>query len=85
MSDLFRVSHEKNTFEFEIYTEKLHHHIAEYFDKKLAEYTDNIDAVRYIEALLFASMIPLHSDNLERQKAMYLIAVQKFNTLTSFL
>jgi hypothetical protein len=24
-------------------------------------------------------MIPLHSDNFERQKAMYLISVQKFN------
>jgi hypothetical protein len=31
--------------------------------------------------LLFLTMIPLHSDNLERQKAMYLISVQKFNNI----
>lgn len=81
VSDLFKVEEKNNEFILNIYNEELHQNISKYFDVKLQEKLWNIESIKLIEALLFLTMIPLHSDNFERQKAMYLIAVKKFNLI----
>lgn len=81
VSDLFKIEEDNNSFDFKIYNEELHENISKYFDIKLQEKLWNIESIKLIEALLFLTMIPLHNDNFERQKAMYLIAVQKFNSI----
>jgi hypothetical protein len=81
VSDLFKIEEKNNEFIFNIYNEEWHQNISKYFDIKLQEKLWNIENIKFIEALLFLTMIPLHSDNFERQKAMYLIAVQKFNLI----
>jgi len=81
VSDLFSISQENNNFEFKIYNEDLHDNISKYFDNKLKEKVWNIESIKIIEALLFLTMIPLHNDKIERQKTMYLIAIQKFNSI----
>ena len=53
--------------------------IIDYFDKKINEMWYNVDLIKFIEWLLYLTMIPLHSDNLERQKMMYLTATILFN------
>ncbi|MGE4443973.1 MAG: sugar phosphate nucleotidyltransferase [Candidatus Altimarinota bacterium] len=81
VSDLFKIEEKNNEFIFNIYNEEGHQNISKYFDIKLQEKLGNIENIKFIEALLFLTMIPLHSDNFERQKAMYLIAVEKFNLI----
>lgn len=81
VSDLFKIEEKNNEFIFNIYNEEWHQNISKYFDIKLQEKLWNIENIKFIEALLFLTMIPLHSDNFERQKAMYLIAVEKFNLI----
>lgn len=81
VSDLFKIEEKNNNFILKIYNEELHENISKYFDIKLQEKLWNIEIIKLIEALLFLTMIPLHSDNFERQKAMYLISVQKFNLI----
>ena len=80
IADLFRLeSSGDNSFEFyidaDIDTEKTE----EFFDSICAEYGFNPDDIKFIEALLFLTMIPLHSDKPEHQKAFYLIAIKKLN------
>lgn len=62
---------------FADYQEKL----SVYFDKLVLDNGFNLDEIKFIEALLFLSMIPLHKDSFDRQKAFYLKAVMKFNEI----
>jgi dTDP-glucose pyrophosphorylase len=83
VSDLFILTYSdtSNEFSMEIQTDELHKSISVIFDEILVDKWFDLRKIRIIEAILFLSMIPLHSDYPERQKAMYLIAIQKFNSL----
>ncbi len=82
VSDLFEVKKiQENEFELEIYVDQIHNFIAKYFDEVIVKYWYNIEKIKLVEALLFLSMIPLHSDNKSRQLAMFCIAIQKFNEI----
>ena len=81
VSDLFKVEENDWWFKFEIYVDEIHKKISSYFDNTLKNNNFNLDTIKYIEALLFLTMIPLHSDNFERQKAMYLNSVLIFNSI----
>lgn len=55
--------------------------IGQLFEQKLQEHLDDPRAyqqIQLIESLLFLSMIPLHKDKPERQKAMLAVGVTKF-------
>jgi hypothetical protein len=54
-------------------------YLDETFDRLTVEYGYEPAQIKLIEALLFASLIPLHKDSLERQKIFYLKAVKKLN------
>ena len=41
----------------------------------------NVDEIKMIEGLLFISMLPLHSDNLERQLALFCIGIERLNEI----
>jgi hypothetical protein len=51
----------------------------EIFDCLTERFGYNVSEIKLIEALLFASMIPLHKDSVSRQKLFYLKAVKKLN------
>ena len=40
-----------------------------------------LDEIKMIEGLLFISMLPLHSDNLERQLALFCIGIERLNEI----
>jgi len=82
VSDLFSINQlNVDTFEFDIYNDEIHKDISSYFDIKLLDNWYNLIKIKLIESLLFLSMIPLHSDSFERQKAMYLTSVMKLNDI----
>lgn len=56
----------------------LHHELSLYLDNKIAEYYP-IRKIKLIEGLLFLSMLPLHSDNNERQLAMFATGISLLN------
>jgi CTP:molybdopterin cytidylyltransferase MocA len=49
------------------------------FDNLATEYGFNPSEIKLIEAVLFLSMIPLHKDDINRQKVFYLKAVKQLN------
>lgn len=82
VSDLFDVKEiQENEFKLEIYVDQIHNFISQYFDEVTKKYWYKIEQIKLVEALLFLSMIPLHSDNKNRQLAMFCIAIQKFNEI----
>ena len=40
-----------------------------------------LDEIKMIEGLLFISMLPLHSDNLERQLALFCVGIERLNEI----
>ena len=73
---------ESNSYELNIFADKTKNdHISTYFDNTIASQGFALNEIKMIEALLFLTMIPLHADDIQRQKAFYLIAIKKFNEL----
>jgi len=82
VSDLFSLK-EKSTgvFEAELYTSKTSVKVGPIFDDLVSKIGYDIDEIRFIEGLLFISMLPLHKDKPERQKMMFLTGLRILNKL----
>lgn len=70
--------HSENNFTFRIYKEKQIEREVQ-FDRLTEKHGYSFSEIRFIEALLFLTMIPLHQDSLKRQTAMWLNAIIKLN------
>lgn len=69
----------ENAYEFQISTPILTEKLEPFFDELVVDYGYDRKEIKLIEAILFLTMIPLHSDDLQRQKAFYLTAIKKLN------
>ena len=68
-----------NRYEFQVSTPILTERLEPFFDELVVEYGYDRKEIKLIEALLFLTMIPLHSDDSKRQQAFYLTAIKKLN------
>ena len=66
-------------FEYILYTSSRHDELENLFQEYIKKYEYEYEQIIVITALLFLSMIPLHSENTNNQKMFYLIAIQLFN------
>ena len=69
----------KDSYDFQISTPILTEKLEPFFDELVVNYGYDRREIKLIEALLFLTMIPLHSDDTQRQKAFYLTSIKKFN------
>ncbi|MDD4519295.1 MAG: hypothetical protein PHI50_00200 [Alphaproteobacteria bacterium] len=76
---LFKLTQEGNSFEVSNNYPDFQEELTAFFDKATVEFGYDLSQIKLIEAILFLSMIPLHKDNLDRQKIFYLKAVKKMN------
>ncbi len=76
---LFKLNESKTGFEYEIKTSADYSMLERIFDKYAALNGYNPQEIKFIEGLLFLSMIPLHKDNFSRQKVFYLRAIELLN------
>lgn len=82
-SDLFEVEQKKDTFEFDLFVGKNKHHITSLFDQMITDQGYQLSEIRFIETLLFLSMIPYHQDYPKRQYMMYITAIKYLNEIIS--
>ena len=61
---------DNNEFSYIIYDNDQHRIINELFNDKLKNYNFNLKEINIITACLFLSMIPLHKENFNNQKAL---------------
>lgn len=76
---LYNIRETASGFELKILCTKDINTLKESFDTLLKKNGFNIKEIALIEALLFLTMIPFHSDDTNRQKSFYLIAIKKLN------
>lgn len=69
----------ENSYEFQISSPIVAERLEPFFDELVLEYGYDSKEIKLIEAVLFLTMIPLHGDDINRQKAFYLTAVKKLN------
>ena len=78
---LYSIKHEeKNKMYFNVFKPKNHETICNELDTNIKK-NWNLDEIKMIEGLLFISMLPLHSDNVERQLALFCIGLERLNEL----
>lgn len=78
---LYSLKEDKNRFEISNNYPLFQKQLDDYFDKMVIYFGYNLEEIKLIEILLFMSMIPLHKDDMNRQKVFYLKAVKKINEL----
>lgn len=79
MADLFDVSADENGFSADVYADARTTAIAEEFDRMVAEIGYDVNEIRFIEALLFISMVPYHQGHFQRQQVLYLTGLSLLN------
>lgn len=80
---LFNISEKYKSFEYKVLTTRDYSVLEEIFDSLTIQNGYNPRDIKFIEGLLFLSMIPLHKDNFNRQKMFYLRAVELLNNVLS--
>ena len=80
---LFKISEKNKSFEYDILTTKDYTVLEKVFDNFTVQNGYKPKDIKFIEGLLFLSMIPLHKDNFNRQKMFYLRAVELLNSVLS--
>ncbi len=76
---LFKLTENNFDFQYKILTTNDYSVLEDIFDKYSLANGFDIQEIKFIESLLFLSMIPLHKDNFDRQKVFYLKAIELLN------
>jgi dTDP-glucose pyrophosphorylase len=79
LADMFDLRATAAGFQSHIYTNGAPRVVGAVFDQMLADQGYNLDEIRFIEGLLFISMLPLHHGHLRRQQMMYLTGLSLLN------
>lgn len=80
IADLFSVQQKSdNEFIFKVHVPENFADYEQFFDSIIEKHGYNTKDIKLIEGLLFLTMIPLHSDKPEHQKAFYLTTIKKLN------
>lgn len=80
VADMFQVDIDAGwTFTAEVYNGRSSEVVSSYFDSLVIENGYDLQEIRFIEALLFISMCPLHKDKFNRQLMMYLNGINLLN------
>lgn len=79
VQDLFKLEESQEGFAYKIFTTSNYNTLTEIFDKYTKINGFEPKEIKFIEGLLFLSMIPLHKDNFNRQKMFYIRALELLN------
>ena len=77
--EMYKLKETKSGFDYEIMTSADYKVLEKIFDNCVKEFGYNLSEIKFIEGLLFLSMIPLHKDDRGRQKIFYLKSIELLN------
>ena len=77
--NLFEIEFIKEDVKIKIYFNGIHRKVDKYFDELIVNEGYKLNHIRFIEGLLFISMLPLHPESFETQFAMYCQGIIKLN------
>lgn len=79
LADMFELRETEAGFEGEIYADNIASQVGDTLDKMILELGYDLDEIRFIEGLLFISMLPIHHGQPQRQKMMLLTGLSLLN------
>ncbi|MDL1894823.1 hypothetical protein FBQ82_00985 [Anaerolineae bacterium CFX7] len=79
LADMFELREAETDFQVEIYADGIASQVGEILDRMIVELGYDLDEIRFIEGLLFISMLPIHHEQLQRQKVMFLTGLALLN------
>lgn len=79
VADMFELQEAAGEFTSRTYANGTPASVAASFDKMVTDCGYDLAEIKFIEGLLFISMLPLHRGNLRRQKMMYLTGLSRLN------
>lgn len=86
IQDRYKIQEVRNgEFYYDFDTDKYHTDVSNYFNDILVYEGYNLEDISFIESQLFLSMIPLHLDDFNRQKVMYILGIKLLNDSFSSL
>ena len=80
VNEYFHLKETKNGFEYEIIRPMEYSILEKVFDNYTEKNNFDVQEIKFIEGLLFLSMIPLHKENFKHQQMFYIKAVELLNT-----
>ena len=80
---MFRLEETEGQFKYKILSSADYSVLVNVFDRLALENGYNSEEIKFIEGLLFLSMIPLHKDNFLRQKMFYIKAIELLNDIVN--
>ncbi len=79
VQDMFKIEETESRFNYKILSSADYDVLGKIFDKLVQDNGFDNEEIKFIEGLLFLSMIPLHKDNVQRQKMFYIKALELLN------
>jgi len=79
IADLFEIKRIENSFELDVFSRPQLQGLSSVFDNMVQQAGFDVEEIRFIEGLLFISMLPLHKDKPLRQQAMFLTGLGRLN------
>lgn len=77
----FSLSEDESGFHYVIKTTNDYSILEGVFDEELKNFGYDLKEIKFIEGLLFLSMIPLHGDNFNRQRMFYIKSIELLNNI----
>jgi len=79
VADMFKLEKLTTQFRYDIFSSNAARSVAAGFDRLLTEAGYKLDDIRFIEGLLFVSMLSLHRGHKQRQLVMYFLGLSLLN------
>jgi dTDP-glucose pyrophosphorylase len=79
VADMFTLTEHVGDFSGQVFVEPLQNSLPDSFDRLVIETGYDLDEIKFIEGLLFISMLPLHEGHLQRQQMMFLTGLSLLN------
>jgi len=83
INDIFEIKEKHNGYSSKIFINEKLKTLNNDFDVMIKNAKYNLDEIKFIEGLIFISMLPLHSENFKRQIMMYLTGLNLLNEVFS--
>lgn len=83
IADLFTLQEDQDGFSGQVYLNGTPQALGPTFDAMIAEMGYDLSDIRFIEGLLFISMVPLHHGHPDRQRMMYLTGLCLLNDVAA--
>lgn len=84
INNKYTLSYNNNIVDYKIKFNYDSQKATDYFDKQIRYMGYNTEDIKFMEGLLFLTMIPLHKESLEHQLLFYMIALEKLNCVYDY-